>query len=186
MATEASYRFEHGVDPEGTLRAAHRVARLIRQLAGGTILSGHLDVYPTPIRRPVVSVRIGKVNSLLGLELNGNEISSHLTRLEIDVKPAGQTSDEMINTPPSWRWDLDREEDMIEEVAGLYGFQNIPLSMPRYRSSPDKSGENLNRIQSVNSLMNGAGFSEVITMSFVTREAARQFSIQPGVAPNWP
>ena len=69
MGTEASYRFERGVDPEGTLWAAHRVAHLIRQLAGGTILSGHVDVYPTPIVRPSVSVRTDKVNSLLGLNL---------------------------------------------------------------------------------------------------------------------
>ena len=62
--------------------------------------------------------------------------------LGITVKPAGSKDGEVIATPPSWRWDLDREKDMIEEVARLHGFQNIPLSMPRYRSSPDRSGGN--------------------------------------------
>jgi phenylalanyl-tRNA synthetase beta chain len=180
MATEASYRFERGVDPEGSLWAAHRVAKLIHQLAGGTILSGHLDVYPTPITRPAVAVRTRKTNSLLGLELRVEEISSHLTKLGIAVKPSGNGNDEIMGTPPSWRWDLDREEDMIEEVARLHGFQNIPVSMPFYRSSPDKSGENLNRIRSVNTLMNASGFSEVITMSFVSKDAAREFSTQDG------
>ena len=180
MGTEASYRFERGVDPEGTLWAAHRAAQMIRQLAGGTILSGQIDVYPTPITRPAVAVRTAKVNSLLGLNLSGEEISSHLTMLGITVKPAGSKDGEVMTTPPSWRWDLDREEDMIEEVARLHGFQNIPLSMPRYRSSPDRSGESLNRIRQVNALMNASGFFEVITMSFVSSDAAREFSTQPG------
>ena len=176
LSTEASYRFERGIDPEGTIWAAHRVAHLIGQLAGGTVLSGRVDAYPAPIVRPRVSVRTSKVNSLLGLNLKDEEISSYLKRLGISVKKVAGANGEIVSVSPSWRWDLDREEDMAEEVARLHGFQNIPVSMPSYRSAPDRSGENRNRIRNVNSLMNASGFSEVITMSFVSVEAAREFS----------
>ncbi len=180
MSTEASYRFERGIDPEGTIWAAHRVAHLICQLAGGTVLSGRVDVYPAPIVRPPVSVRPNKVNSLLGLSLKDEEISSYLMRLGNTVKQAAGMNGEIVSVPPSWRWDLDREEDMAEEVARLHGFQNIPVSMPCYRSAPDRSGENLNRIRRVNTLLNASGFSEVITMSFVSVDAAREFSTKSG------
>ena len=71
--------------------------------------------------------------------------------------------------------DLDREEDMIEEVARVYGFQNIPVSTPTYRSAPDRTREGSRRIHEVRTLMNASGFTEVITMSFVSREEAAEF-----------
>ena len=70
LSTEASYRFERGVDPVGSLWTAHRAAELIQKLAGGKIISGHIDVYPNPIERAPVRVRPAKVNSLLGISLS--------------------------------------------------------------------------------------------------------------------
>lgn len=176
MSTEASYRFERGVDPQGTLWAAHRAAYLIQKLAGGTIPAGYLDVYPDPIARPPVEVRTEKVNSLLGTELSGSQIKSYLERLGIRID--GHTETSMTATPPSWRWDLDREVDMAEEVARVYGFQNIPVSMMVYRSAPDSTRENHRKLQQVKALMNASGFSEVITMSFVSKGEAAEFVTQ--------
>ncbi len=173
MSTEASFRFERGVDPEGTLWAAHRAAYLIRKLAGGTILSGTIDVYPKPIiRRPVV-VRPKRVNCFLGTSLKKKEISFCLERLGIAVN--GKGKDALECAAPSWRWDLDREEDMMEEVARIYGFQNIPLSMPTYTSAPDRTGESHNRLRAVCGLMNTSGFTEVVTMSFNSKSEAGEF-----------
>ncbi len=175
LSTEASYRFERGVDPEGSLWAAHRAAYLIQRLAGGTILTGLIDVYPAPIARPPVRVRPPRVNSFLGISLSSSQMTSYLTHLGIKVKETGEADGTLVAEPPPWRWDLEREADMIEEVGRLHGFQNIPVSTPRYVSAPDRTREAHARMGSVRELMNVSGFSEVITMSFVSRPAAVEF-----------
>ncbi len=179
LSTEASYRFERGVDPVGSLWSAHRAAELIQQLAGGTILSGRVDVYPFPIERPAVRVRPAKVKTLLGVSLEGGKIISYLKRLGIETKETGDAEGTLTAQPPPWRWDLEREADLIEEVARIHGFQNIPLTMIRYKAEPDHTRETYNLTRNVNELMNASGFTEVITMSFVSGAAAREF-LMPG------
>ena len=177
MSSEASYRFERGVDPESTLWAAHRAAYLIGKLAGGKVIANCIDVYPKPITRQIVSVRTDKVNGLLGLNLKGEEISENLKRLGVEVKLEAKDNGVLVCRPPSWRWDLEREVDMIEEVARVYGFQNIPVSMPCYLSAPDRTRGSMERMKKANECMNAAGFTEIITMSFVSREAGKAFAI---------
>lgn len=178
MSTEASFRFERGVDPEGSFWAAQRAAALISGLAGGQVLAGTIDVYPRRIERPPVPVRTNRVNLVLGTSLTTGETVSYLQRLGIRVYATG---DGMVTArPPSWRWDLDREVDMIEEVARIYGFQNIPVTTPRYQSAPDHTRINHNRISRVAELMNASGYTEVVTMSFVSQEAAREFRHSSG------
>jgi len=178
MATEASFRFERGIDPDGTLWAAHRAAYLIHKLAGGTILAGYIDVYPAPITRPKVLMRIEKANELLGTGLSSKQMCSYLQRLGIDVE--GEGTPNLQAGPPSWRWDLDREVDLIEEVARIHGFQNIPINMPSYDSAPDRTGQHHQRIGTAAALMNASGYTEVITMSFVSKGAAREFVAREG------
>jgi phenylalanyl-tRNA synthetase beta chain len=173
MSTEASFRFERGVDPEGTLWAALRAAQLIQQTAGGRVLRGHLDAYPRPIERPAVTVRTRKVNGLLGVKLTKNQIRSLLKRLDMEVHDGGRESCSV--TPPSWRWDLPREVDMIEEVARVYGFQNIPVSMVRYESAPDRSRVERRALRRVARVFASTGFTEIISMSFVPKQAAWEF-----------
>jgi phenylalanyl-tRNA synthetase beta chain len=178
LSTEASYRFERGVDPEITLLAAHRAAHLIQTLAGGEALPGIVDVYPAPIPRPPVTVRVRRTNGFLGTSLEKKEVSSFLERLGIQVADNG--TDSMTATPPSWRWDLEREVDMIEEVARVYGFQNVPVTTPRYRSAADRTLEPRERIRAVDRLMSASGFSEIITLSFISQGSARDFAVGDG------
>jgi phenylalanyl-tRNA synthetase beta chain len=173
MATEASFRFERGVDPEGSLWAAHRAAYLIQKLSGGTVLSGYLDVYPAPITRPPVTVRTPKVNRLLGTELTTKQMKSCVERLGIGAE--GKGANTFVAVPPSWRWDLEREVDIAEEVARIHGFEKIPVSMPQYRSAPDRTRVNFNFIEEVATAMNASGYTEVVTMSFISPAAAREF-----------
>lgn len=173
--TEASFRFERGVDPEGTLWAAHRVAQLIQNLAGGTVLSSYIDDYPQPILRPSVTVRPTKVNGLLGLSLEKSEMAAYLMRLGMNVKDFDGSDGSLSVTPPSWRYDIEREVDVAEEVARVCGFQNIPLSMPTAVAEPDRTREGLRRLRRVRELMNASGFTEIITMSFVSSGEARAF-----------
>lgn len=173
MATEASFRFERGVDPEGSLWAAHRAAYLIQKLAGGSVLAGLLDVYPKPITRPPVAVRAAKVNRLLGTSLTTGQMTSCLERLGIGIEEKGDETFRAV--PPSWRWDLEREVDIAEEVARIHGFERIPVSMPAYKSAPDRTRVMYNFIDEVATAMNASGFTEIITMSFISRAAAKEF-----------
>lgn len=175
MATEASFRFERGIDPEGTLWAAHRVTYLIQKLAGGSILAGHLDVYPEPIVRAPVPMKTKAAVGLLGVDLTSTQCGSYLERLGITVGRQDDADETLVCTPPSWRWDLDRDVDMIEEVARVHGFQNIPLSTPTYVAATDKTREDRNQLRGVAGLMNATGFTEIITMSFGTEESAGEF-----------
>jgi phenylalanyl-tRNA synthetase beta chain len=181
MGTEASFRFERGVDPENSLWAAHRAAYLIQNLAGGTILGGHIDIYPDPIERAPVAVNASKISGLLGVDLPAAQSGSYLQRLGIavNVHEAREGEPALVCTPPSWRWDLERDVDMIEEVGRVHGFQHIPVSMPTYVSAPDPTQERRKQVRSVASLMNASGFTEIVTMSFCSTQAAREFTVTP-------
>ncbi|MDQ7781536.1 MAG: phenylalanine--tRNA ligase subunit beta [Desulfomonilaceae bacterium] len=175
MSTEASFRFERGVDPEGTLWAAHRVTYLIWKLAGGNVLAGHIDVYPNPVQRPAVPMKTKTAKILLGVDVTRQQCAGYLERLGVKVNPSEGDEDSLMCTPPSWRWDLDRDVDMIEEVARIHGFQNIPVSMPTYVSAPDNTREDHNQVRNVAGLMNASGFTEIVTMSFGSVESAEEF-----------
>jgi phenylalanyl-tRNA synthetase beta chain len=175
MGTEASFRFERGVDPEGTLWAAHRAAQVIQRLAGGVHAAGVIDVYPSPIVRTPVEVRIPRVNRVLGTSLEKKEIVRCLERLDIKTE---KKSPQLIRAiPPSWRWDLEREVDMIEEIARIHGFEKIPVSTPRQRAAPDGTRDEYEATAKAATVMNACGFTEVITMSFVAPAAAEEFIV---------
>jgi phenylalanyl-tRNA synthetase beta chain len=175
MSTEASFRFERGVDPDGSLWAAHRAAYIIQKLAGGTILSGHIDVYPKPITRERVKLKVPKANSLIGIELTKSRMCEYLERLGIGVEQPTDTPDEIVAAPPSWRWDLERDVDLVEEVARVHGFQNVPVSTPSYVSAPDRTRDARNTVRGVANVMNAAGYTEIVSMSFVSRQVCSKF-----------
>ncbi|MDA8407738.1 MAG: phenylalanine--tRNA ligase subunit beta [Deltaproteobacteria bacterium] len=175
MSTEASFRFERGVDPEGCVWAANRVASFIQNWAGGNILKGIIDVYPEPIIRRAVKLRTAKSNTTLGLDISSKEVKSYLQRLGIALKDHGGTDGELECVAPSWRWDLEREIDYIEEVARIHGFQNIPATMPVCSVEPDHTKREYNLVNRVRDLMNASGFTEIITMSFISGNANDPF-----------
>jgi phenylalanyl-tRNA synthetase beta chain len=175
MSTEASFRFERGVDPEGCVWAANRVSALIQRLSNAKILKGMLDIYPVPIRRNITRVRTKRTNSTLGLDLTRGQMSSSLDKLGVQVRDIDGPERDLECVSPSWRWDLEREIDYVEEIARIHGFQNIPSTMPVYRAEPDNTKRQYNRINAVREMMNASGFTEIITMSFVSNAAAEQF-----------
>ncbi len=177
MSTEASFRFERGVDPEGALWAANRAAFTIQNLAGGKALSGVIDCYPAPIVRHPVRLRTRKVSQLLGIHFSRDQVISHLERLGISCSPSESDNDSTSCVSPSWRWDLDREVDMIEEVARVYGFQQIPMTMPVGRIKPDQSKTLYKRVRMAAEIMKASGFTETISMSFISEGACQSLGI---------
>jgi phenylalanyl-tRNA synthetase beta chain len=173
LNTEASYRFERGVDPDGTIAAINRSARLMMEISGGKLISGLIDEHPKPqsSKRLVLSTK--HTNRLLGTQLNRNEIGDLLKSIEfsVEAQPADNNQDQLAVQPPSFRVDVARPEDLMEEVARLSGYNNIPTTyplMPADARSPARKIDLRNRIRD---LMAGLGFTEAITYSFIHRKS---------------
>ncbi|MBI5470977.1 MAG: phenylalanine--tRNA ligase subunit beta [Ignavibacteriae bacterium] len=123
IQSDASYRFERGADPNAPLYALDRAAQLILELAGGELLKGRIDIYPKKIKEKIVSVRTSRCNEVLGTSLTTPHVTDLLRRLEI--KKVKGSKDVTFFSVPTYRVDLDREIDLIEEVARVFGYNNI-------------------------------------------------------------
>ena len=124
MHTEASHRFERGADPEGVIPAMDRAAQLIAEIAGGEVAAGTIDVYPGK-REPVqVKLRPERANFVLGTQISSDEMVEILSRLGFEA------SSSLEVTVPTFRPDVSREIDLIEEIARVHGYDNIPTTMP--------------------------------------------------------
>ena len=128
ISTEASYRFERGAAPGVVLTALDRAAQLIAELAGGTICEGTVDVYPGQQPLTEVQLRPERVNFVLGTALEAAEMVQILHRLGFDVDA---TEDMYQVAVPTFRSDVTREIDLIEEIARVYGYDNIPITLPK-------------------------------------------------------
>ncbi len=157
LRSEASARFERGIDPNGCASGAARALRLLEQVASAWPTAGAIDVYPDPIEPARITVRRTRVNALLGTELSDGNIADYLTPLGITVR-------EGTAIVPTWRPDLEREIDIVEEVARRIGLDNITRTIP---ASPAKVG-GLTPAQrdrrTIADVLVGAGYDEVFSL----------------------
>jgi len=160
LRSEASARFERGVDPNLPLLAAERMAELIAAHAGGAIAGGVVDNYPAPIEPLTVVLPVGEVERILGVPMSGEQVTNLLGRLEFPVTGV----DPLTVVVPTNRPDVTRAIDLIEEVARLYGFDNIPSRVPTGGDgglSPEQR-----RLRTLRLVVRGHGFSEAHTSTF--------------------
>lgn len=179
LQTDSSYRFERGVDRDGQVWAAARAAQLIAELAGGTIVSGMVDAHPVPFERRVIDVRIGRVNGLLGVPVPTEDARQLLTSIGFEVE-LGATSDQptLICRVPSFRPDIEREVDVIEEIARLYGYDNIPEpERSAGRGSPPRELEDDRIRKLVRGMLSHSGYREIYTNSMQRAETAARFNV---------
>ncbi len=127
VSSDSSYRFERGADPEGLIEALDRAARLIQEIAGGEIYQGRVDCYPQKFARKTISLRVGRANAFLGVQLASEEAQDILKRLSYKVSGKDPLKVEV----PSFRRDITEEIDLVEDIAQLYGYGRIPTSLPR-------------------------------------------------------
>jgi phenylalanyl-tRNA synthetase beta chain len=161
LRTEASVRFERGVDPNIPGLAAERAARLMAALAGGTPAPGTKDVYPAPIRPWTVRLPAGEPSRLLGVSIDVEVTSKLLKRLGFEV--SGR--DPLVVTVPTYRPDVTRAADLVEEVGRLYGLNSIPDRLPH---GPGTGlDERDRRLRALRSALVGAGLSEASTWAFI-------------------
>lgn len=163
VRTEASVRFEKGSDPEAVPYAAARAAQLISDSSGGVVSSSVVDEYPRPFERRTITLRPSRVNALLGFETAPRSQATHLQSIGMGVSEQGR---DLLVAVPSFRPDVKREEDLVEEVARLAGFERLPSTLP-----PGQAGR-LEPLQlaerRVGRTLGGFGLHEAWTGSFMS------------------
>ena len=181
MASESSYRFERRVDPCTTDWASRRACQLIVQVAGGRAARGAVTVgKPLPHPREL-TMRVARIETLLGLAIPAQAAADILRRLECEVLEAG--AERIRVRAPSWRPDLEREADLIEEVARHHGYEKIPESKEvRLAYAPRTRAEQVREM--VSQVLTGCGYFEAVTFSFTSRDHAvrmrpREVSAEP-------
>ncbi len=173
LTTEASTRFEKRVDPEGTDYAAARAAQLIQAIAGGEICSGSVDVYRERYRGPEITLRLSRLNSVSGYDFESQTVKKVFSGLGFDcVEKDGVFTVKV----PSWRADISREIDLIEEVVRVYGYDRIPSTLPASKTrggySKDLKLQNYLREVSLR-----AGYTEVVTNPMIPEKMVELFRL---------
>ncbi len=175
LHTDSSHRFERGVDATMQQRAIERASQLIIQIAGGALgpITEQTNEPAIPDRSAVL-LRKQRVEKMLGLELADDFICDTLQRLGMDVK---QHDADWLVTPPGFRFDIAIEADLIEEIARIYGYNNLPNTRIAMGSELGKATESVLEIDRIKDLLVDRGYQEAITYSFVDEE------IQQSIAP---
>ncbi len=188
LTTESSYRFERGLDPEGLVPALDRAAHLIVEVAGGKIAKGFIHKASSVSKTPIIPLTLEYTNRLLGTSLNRTEVERCITLPGYDVKRKGRRDRQAAASlrtewrvrPPSWRVDLSRQEDLIEEIARLTGYEKIPLAMPLIPLSAQKRGKGWEMAWQARELLRRVGCHEVVTYSFISRRFLDMLKVGEG------
>jgi phenylalanyl-tRNA synthetase beta chain len=173
LHTDASHRFERGADFESTVPSTNRVAELILQSGAGELVGGVIDVIARKLDLAPIELDRREVKRILGEELSDMEISRILTRLGF-VLMAGHESAYLVQIP-SWRLDVEREIDLIEEIARLHGYDKFANTLPAYAGEvverPDAA-----RDGKVRTSLLALGYHEAISLTFISKDDAKRFS----------
>ncbi len=166
LISDSSYRFERRVDPECVDWASRRAAKMILDIAGGQVVEGVIDQNYLEGKKVSVTLRMSRLNSLLGLDIDKETAKNILERLQFTIKPEGETEDNLTVEVPSFRGDVYREVDLIEEVARIHGYDKIPVeSNIGVKLTQDNIFDKVT--EKTKSVVSGLGFDEVITDSIV-------------------
>ncbi len=204
MHTDASHRFERGADIGITPTACARVAQLILDTAGGQLEGGEIDAYPRHITRPVLKLRRSEVLRHLGQDIPDSDISRILRRLGFGVTAARSSAPAPVQSVspanvggahaavaeevsdftvqvPTWRLDVEREIDLIEEIARIYGFDRFPNTLPGFVGGvvelPDARKQ-----EKLRTALLGLGYNEAVSLSFISHADAHRFATATPVA----
>ena len=176
ISTEASYRFERGADPGVVLAALDRASQLIAELAGGTICEGVVDVYPGQQPLTEIQLRPERVNFVLGTTLEASEMVQILNRLGFDVDATG---DIYQITVPTFRADITREIDLIEEIARVHGYDNIPTTLPKGDIPVPAQDPKTEIRKRIKHFLLAAGMMEAVNYSFCDPNCFDQIRLNP-------
>ncbi len=172
LQTDASYRFERGTNPEITTWAADRAAFLMASLAGGTVLKGVIDVYPNPIIRKEIKLRYNRINKILGYSVAPETVREIITKLDLVI--VLEEAEYIIVEVPLFRPDIEREIDLIEEVARIYGYDKIP-DVSKVQVTLQPKVDQTKGKEKARDILVALGFNEIITNSLLNDKLAEEF-----------
>ncbi len=169
LNTDSSFRFERGADPNNTLYVLKRAALLVKELAGGIVEGEIRDIYPTPIERATVSLAYKKVNSLIGKEIPTETVKNILRSLEIEIEQ--ENSEGLILRIPTYRVDVTRDVDVIEDILRIYGYNNVEFSQSlKGNLSFQTATDRKYKLQTlISEQLTAAGFSEILNNSLTKK-----------------
>jgi phenylalanyl-tRNA synthetase beta chain len=173
LHTDASHRFERGADFESTVLSANRVADIILASGGGTLVGDVIDVIARKLDLAPIELDLQEVQRILGEKIGTLEIDRILNRLGFILVPGGEES--YLVHIPSWRLDIEREIDVIEELARLHGYDKFPNTLPAYSGEVRELPDALKDARLRSTLL-ALGYNETISLSFISKEDARRFS----------
>jgi len=174
LKTEASARFERGADPGATARAISRTLELLGELQAGRLSGDIADIDQTMTAPRVVHLRRDRIARLLGDRVPDGQVVRILSHLEFDL--TAETDGWMVSVP-TWRVDVSREADLIEEVGRHWGLDRIPATFPALRSVPRSSAPGITRGRLARRVLTGAGLQEAVTFTFIDASAAAPFAV---------
>src|SRR6266498_3315113 len=178
LHTDASHRFERGADYGATSLACALVAQRIIESGGGQAEGAQIDAIAREIDQAPVVLRISQVHRILGSKLETHHILAILKRLGFDLVPEPGAHPEFSVRIPSWRLDIEREIDLIEEIARLHGYNNFPNTLPAFSGAVIENPEAAKAAKVRSSLL-ALGYNEAVSLSFISHEDAETFSSSP-------
>jgi phenylalanyl-tRNA synthetase beta chain len=189
LPSEASQRYEKGVDSEGAIMVQNRAVHLIREIAGGEICRGIIDEHPRPYQAPRITLRTQKVNEVLGYNVPAEEIEEILGKLDLKVETRlqeagrsdqGHPSGAVYTVDvPSFRRDLALEIDLVEEIARMKGFEHIPVALPRGELTLGRLSREKRIVHRIRETLVGCGLQEIITFSFMNPRLYDDLELPP-------
>lgn len=175
--TDASHRFERGVDPDGILTALKRAVALIADVSGASVADGLIDERPVVFEPVSIELDTDFLNRRLGTDLSADTIKNVLESVDFAVTPDCGDPQQLMVTVPSFRVDVSRPEDLSEEVARLWGYNRIKTSFPAIPALRKKMAPAILLRQNVRGIMNGFGFSEAVNYSFTSPKSCDRLDL---------
>jgi phenylalanyl-tRNA synthetase beta chain len=175
LHTDASHRFERGADFEATTQACDRVAELILQSAGGHLGGAAIDAVARHVDLAPVALRLSEVHRILGGKLETNEIFRILQQLGFELMPERGGDPDFTVRIPSWRLDVEREIDLVEEIARLHGFDKFANTLPAYAGAVVETPD-AEKDSKLRAMLLGLGYDEAVSLTFISHQDAETFS----------
>ena len=167
LRSEASGRFERGLSEDNVLKAMNRAMYLVKLLGAGEVDELYYDSYPVEQTIPTIKSSVRRVNSLLGMEIPKDEIVSIYKKLEFKIEEAD--SDILLVTPKAHRIDVQSEIDLVEEIVRIYGYENIPATLPVSTTNTLKVDYNIKLVSQIKTYLADNGLNEIISYSFIDK-----------------
>jgi len=166
IKSESSFRFERGTDVEGMIYAQDRATKLMAELGGGRALKGRVDAYPAPVERKKISLRYKRADKILGVDTPPDRAKEILARLGMNI--ADQDDLSVTVMAPQFRFDIEREIDLVEEIARFVGYNNVVSAIPEVPANTSGVGPELESRRSLRRHLISLGMMEGLRASFVS------------------